>query len=466
MLATAVMAMGQTSFKNVMCTELILDAKGFKMSKSRGNVIHPMDMFNKYGADPFRWVFYQSNPWTVKNFSQELLVETLRNVCIPLWNAFSFFVTYANIDGWEPSEDYVLSSNNCLDQWILSEFQTLNDTVQRALDDYDVATASAAIEKFIGLLTNWYIRRSRRRFWKSENDLDKDFAYHTLYYILLEFSKIISPFTPFISDRIYMNLTRDGKQDSVHLEDYPPIRPELHLPELEKKMNLVLETVALGRSLRNDSKLKIRQPLNQLILITPNWQEIENLTSIIAEELNLKHITLQKGDSGLVRKALKPNFSFLGPKFGSRTQEAVSLIAKFEPEQVEDFLSRGKIEVMGLALTAEDLVLEEKVAEGWAFKRGEMVSALLDTRLNDELINEGYAREFINKVQNLRKDREYNITDRINIKYSCDDRLESALSSHRDLIAREVLASSLKRITNGEGDILKINDKSAIVKIN
>ena len=465
MLATAVLTRGETSFKNVICTELILDAKGQKMSKSKGNVIHPMAMFKKYGADPFRWVFFNSNPWVVKNFSEELLVDSLRKISIPLWNAYSFFVTYANIDGWEPTSNEAPRTVNSLDRWILSEFQTLIESVQNTLDSYDVAGAAHGVEKFIDLLTNWYIRRSRRRFWKSENDVDKDSAYQTLYYILLEFSRLLSPFLPFISEEIYLNLSGDSGKDSVHLKDFPVIHDEFRARELEERMDIIREAVTLGRSLRNDHKLKIRQPLNELKVIVPNWEAVEELSFIISDELNVKRVSFIESEGNLVKNAVKPNFRSLGPKFGPRMKEAADEINNLTDEQISAFLSTGSVLVLGMELTGEDLIVEETVEEGSAFRRGDALSVILDIRLNDELIDEGYAREFVNKVQKLRKDKGLKITDRIEIAYFCDEQLAGALTTHKDFISREVLAVKFERIDELKADTLKINDKKAVVSL-
>ena len=466
MLATAVLTHGVTSFKNVICTELILDAEGHKMSKSRGNVVHPMDMFKKFGADPFRWVFFNSHPWMVKSFSEDTIVESLRKLSIPLWNSYSFFVTYANIDDWKIPVELKLKSKNNLDRWILSEFQALLKNVEISLDGYNVAAAGTEIEKFIDLLTNWYIRRSRRRFWKSENDKDKNDAYETLFYILLEFSRLLAPFVPFLAEEIYLNLSKGELKDSVHLEDFPVIRSELRDIELEQKMNIIRETVTLGRSLRNDNKLKIRQPLSELKIISNNRKSVQELLPMVSEELNVKSISFIESEAGIVKKTVKPNFKTLGPKFGAQMKDAVKLISSLNEEQIDSFLAEGKITILDTEISSEDLVIEDEVSTGLAFRRGDSVAVLLDTRLTEELIDEGFAREFVNKVQNLRKEKDFNITDRIEAVYVCDDQVGKALNIFSDFISREILANKLERVSETNGVKLKINDKDIVVKLN
>ena len=466
MLAAAVLVKGESSYKNVICTELILDDKGQKMSKSKGNVIHPMEVMKKFGADPFRWVFFNSNPWTVKYFSEDVIVESLRKVIIPLWNAYSFFVTYANVDGWKPAQDTAPKSPNLLDRWIISEFQALLKIVTDHLDSYDVAPAGNAVEDFIDKLTNWYIRRSRRRFWKSENDSDKQQAYSTLYYILLRFSRLLAPFLPFLSEHLYRNLASalPDSKDSVHLEDFPVSQPELRDEALERLMSVTLEAVTLGRSLRNDYKIKIRQPLPELKIIGSS-EEVSETGDIIAEELNVKRITFADEEDGLIRLNLKPDFRKLGPRFGKRMKEAQQAIQSLSHDDIERFCRDKKITILGEELCEDDLLIEESAGEGLGFKRGSNVSVILDMNLTEKLIDEGYAREFVNKVQNLRKDTGLTVTDRIDISYLCDDRLALALQTQIDFIKREVLGINLERKDNLPATEVKINDRKAIIII-
>ena len=465
MLAVAVLVKGESSYKNVICTELILDAQGHKMSKSRGNVVHPMAVFEKFGADAFRWVFFRSNPWTVKSFSDELMVESLRRIMIPLWNAYSFFVTYANVDGWQPDEETVPGRNNRLDCWIISEFQRMNKKVTAELDVYNVAEAAASIEDFIDYLTNWYIRRSRRRFWKSENDDDKSEAYNALYYVLLNLSRILAPFLPFLAEEIYLNLVSGfaAANDSVHLDDFPQCREEYRDTELEKRMNLVREAVTVGRSLRNDAKLKIRQPLAEIKIISKNQAEVEEMADIIKDELNVKQVSFIDDDEGLITRTVKPNFKLLGPKFGPRMKDAKAAIEAISDEQIGQFLETGSIELLDETVTSAELIVEESAGEGVAFRRGAELSVALDVNLTEELIAEGYAREFVNKVQNLRKDSGLNITDRIELAFSADDSLTAALLRHEEFICREVLAVKFERVDKLDHPPLKINDKKAII---
>ena len=467
MLAAAVLVKGESSYKNVICTELILDDKGHKMSKSKGNVVHPMEVMNKYGADPFRWMFFSTNPWTVKNFADEILVDSLRKISIPLWNAYSFFSTYANVDGWNPSDKIEPGGDNLLDRWIVSEFQAVLETVINRLDHYDVAPAGTEIENFVDKLTNWYIRRSRRRFWKSENDRDKEQAYSTLYYLLVNFAKLLAPFIPFLSEYLYRSLTADTSlgKDSVHLDDYPATQRELRDRELERRMAVALEAVTLGRSLRNDYKTKIRQPLPELKVIYNRTKGVEAMSSIIADELNVKVVSFIESEEGLIHFQVKPNFRRLGPRFGKRMKEAQQAVSQLAPDKIKTFRDEGTIEILGEELGGEDLELVESAGEGFGFRRGNNVSVILNMNLTGELIDEGYAREFINKTQNLRKEKGFNVSDRIDLRFSADDRLARALTTHRDFICREVLAVAFNRGDSLNMSEVKINDRKAKIAI-
>ena len=467
MLAAAVLVKGETSYKNCICTELIMDESGHKMSKSKGNVVHPMAVLNKFGADSFRWVFFSANPWTVRNFTDDAMVESLRKLMIPLWNAYSFFSTYANVDGWTASDEMQPGSRNIYDRWIVSKFQSLLKLTINSLDNYDVAASANEVEKFIDNLTNWHIRRSRRRFWKSENDADKDDAYRTLYYILLEFSKLLSPFMPFLAERIYLNLTEglESGRDSVHLEDFPRLDESLIDSELEAEMDIVRTCVTLARSMREEHKIKIRQPLSKMIVVSPPLKVVVETGEIIAEELNIKEVAFFESEAGLVKRSAKPNFRTLGPKFGARMKEAKAEIESLDEHQITAFLEAGQIEILGETLTSEDLVVEESVGENMAFKRGDGLAVVLDLRLTDELIDEGYAREFVNKAQNLRKRKGLNVTDRIEVTFTADDRLASALKTYREYICKEILAVGFERANDTGGEKVKINDKTAVIDL-
>ncbi|MBU1937713.1 class I tRNA ligase family protein, partial [bacterium] len=287
-----------SSYKNCICTELILDVEGMKMSKSRGNVVDPMELFDKHGADPVRWAFYASNPWNTKRFNEDEIAEHIRSVILPLWNSYSFFVTYARIDGWQPSGDGTPPSDGLMDRWIVSEFQTLVSQITNALDDYDVATAAGAVTRFLDLLTNWYIRRSRRRFWKSESDEDKAAAYETLYNVLTGLTYLLAPFLPFLTERIYQNLVLGlggEAPDSVHLCAYPQVNNDLRDEKLERLMERAMKAASLGRALRQERNLKVRQPLAALRWVVPgeeiSSEELAPFLRILGEELNIKEIT-------------------------------------------------------------------------------------------------------------------------------------------------------------------------------
>ncbi|MBK6766301.1 MAG: class I tRNA ligase family protein [bacterium] len=328
-----------SSYKNVICTELVLDSKGLKMSKSLGNVVDPMTLFEKFGADPVRWIFFSTNPWLSKRFGEEEIREAVRSVILPLWNSYSFFVTYAVIDGWTPNDQKVERTE--LDRWILSEFNRLIEEVTTNLDQYDVGKAAQAILGFLDELTNWYIRRSRRRFWKSESDGDKHAAYTTLYDVLEGLVRLLAPFLPFISEHIYQNLVRGlnaNAPESVHLASYPVADERVRDRNLERQMARVQGAVSLARSLREERKLKVRQPLARMTWVVPDAgaeAELAPYLWLVADEINVKQIDIHSNDADLVTLSAKANFKVLGKKVGARMKEIAALIEELPADDIK-----------------------------------------------------------------------------------------------------------------------------------
>ncbi|MCB1059262.1 MAG: isoleucine--tRNA ligase [Calditrichaeota bacterium] len=445
-----------SSYKNVICTELVLDSKGQKMSKSLGNVVDPMALFEKFGADPVRWIFFATNPWLSKRFGEEEIREAVRSVILPLWNSYSFFVTYAVIDGWTPSEKKVERTE--LDDWILSEYNRLISEVTTNLDQYDVGKASQAILSFLDELTNWYIRRSRRRFWKSESDGDKHAAYATLYEVLEGLVRLLAPFLPFVTEHIYQNLVRGlnaNAADSVHLAKYPEADEKLRNRNLERQMARVQEAVSLARALREERKLKVRQPLAKMTWVVPEAgaeAELAPYVWLVLDEINVKEIEIRSDDAGLVTLSSKANFKVLGKKVGARMKEIAALIEQLSKEEIAALDSGNSITVGGVELSPEDVLIRREELEGYAVQSDGHMTIALDTHMSPELVAEGLAREVVHSIQSARKDAGFEITDRIAIELATEgEELKQAVRRFEEYICRETLCTELS-IAHGSGD--------------
>jgi isoleucyl-tRNA synthetase len=460
-----------SSYKNVICTELVLDHKGQKMSKSVGNVVDPVGLFDKFGADPVRWIFYASNPWNAKRFGEEEIADAVRAVILPLWNSYSFFVTYAIIDKWQPQKtpDAQLS---LLDRWIISEYHRMIEGVTTALDAYDVATAATAIARFLDLLTNWYIRRSRRRFWKSESDSDKAAAYATLYDVLTGLIHALAPFLPFLSEHIYQNLVLElnpSASESVHLAEYPVADPQKRDAALEEQMERVMEAVTLARALRQERNLKVRQPLSSMVWVVPNMSgeaDLAPFLQIIGDELNVKSVKLRHDDSDLVTRTAAANFKMLGKRVGSRMPEIAKAVAALTDDEIRKIEEGNGFNVSDIALTLDDIQIRRVERVGLALKSDGHMTVALDTELTPELEAEGMAREVVHHIQNLRKQTGLEITDRIEVQFSAESaQLREALRIHEDYVRRETLATSLelKDVLNGEA--LEANGREFVVAL-
>ncbi|NQT92374.1 MAG: isoleucine--tRNA ligase [Lentisphaerae bacterium] len=436
------------AFRNVVVNGLVLAEDGRKMSKRLKNYPDPTYMIETYGADALR--LYMLNSAVVRaedlRFSEEGVKHILRHLLIPLWNAYSFFVTYANIDGWSAVEESAIPSDNVLDRWIGSSLESLKAEVTEAMDRYDLQRAVRPFVHFIEDLTNWYIRRSRRRFWKSQDDEDKAQAYATLHAVLLGLARIAAPFTPFVSEAIYRNLRIDGMPESVHLCDFPLPNSENRDLELEKEMALVMSVVRICRLLRAEHSLKVRQPLAALHVVSRNEdvrEKIAALKDIVVDELNVKDLVFGDHESELVHFKAKPDFSRLGPRLGPAVKKAAGTIAALDQDSVESLLCGGTltIEVDGkpVSLTAEDLAVERAAREGLVVaSEGEIVVAL-ETGLTDGLLAEGLAREFVNKVQNMRKTAALEVTDRIRILFYAPGNVVQAIKAYEEYVRTETL---------------------------
>ena len=463
------------AFRNVVVNGLVLAEDGLKMSKRLKNYPDPLHIVHEYGADALR--LYMINSPVVKaeglRFSEDGVKHALRHLLIPLWNSYSFFVTYANIDGWTTEKMEGEASQNQLDRWIRSSLESLAADVTAAMDTYDLQRAVRPFVRFIEDLTNWYIRRSRRRFWKSQDDSDKQQAYQTLNYVLLQLSKIAAPFIPFISERIYQNLRTADMPESVHLCDFPAADGTNRDPELEQEMDAVMTIVRLVRLLRTDHNLKVRQPLAKLHVVSSNAALLSKLgeyTEIMEEELNVKELAFGSNESELADLKAKADFRRLGPRFGPRMKQLAGAIANIGHETLVSLAGGDSISVdlegESVELTNEDIVIERIPRTGLVVASEGQVVVALETELSPELIQEGLAREFVSKVQNMRKTADLEVTQRIRIAFRGDSELQQAVAANADYVSSEVLAIECQPDADlSSGEELDINDHMCVVQI-
>ncbi|MCJ7535330.1 MAG: isoleucine--tRNA ligase [Anaerolineales bacterium] len=460
----------KVSFRNVLSLGLILDADGLKMSKSRGTVVDPWDVINEHGADAFRWYLYTASPpGQERRFSVELVGEVIRSFTLTLWNVYSFFVTYALLDEWKPGESdaQIDESQNDLDRWLLSELNTLTRDVTNSLESYDVLGATRPIQNFVDTLSKWYLRRSRRRFWKSESDSDKDTAYATLYAALTTLSQLLAPSMPFLAEELYQNLVcsidREAPE-SVHLVDWPTYDEKLIDEKLNADMRLVMRFASLGHSARNQAAIKVRQPLAEASFSVGSMKEtqaLEEYAHILADELNVKKISVMSSAGEAVSYTLNPLPKQLGQKYKSGFPEVRKAILALEPEEAaQRLLSGDSVSVSvgddTLEILPDEVEVRAEARSGLVVASDGAYLAALQTELTPELVREGLAREFVRRVQDLRKQSDFDIADRIHMQVSASPDLEQAIKEHQDYILGETLTLEMKfgdpvgEVTTGE----------------
>jgi len=450
------------SFKNVICLGLILDGQGQKMSKSRGNAETPWSVIDKNGADAMRWYLYTASPpGQERRFSSDLVGEVLRNFTLTLWNTYSFFVTYANLDQWTPEPDEAIEYS-LLDKWVRSTLHALIRDVTAALENYDVLGATRPIQEFVEQLSNWYLRRSRRRFWKSESDADKRAAYATLYECLVALSKLLAPTMPFIADELYLNLVGSVDKDaleSVHLAAWAEYDPSLIDENLNNEMNLVMRLTSLGHAARNKANRKVRQPLSEVAFSVRNQEEaqvVNRYSDLLIEELNVKKVRLLNATGEAVNYTLNPLPKQLGQKYGNLFPEIRKAVLDMEAESMALKLLAGEsipLEIAGktLEILPEEVEVRLQAKEGYSVASEGAYLAALVTELTPELISEGLAREFVRRVQDLRKAADLDIADRIKLYYTATPVLQLAVDDYRDYIMTETLALELINEQPAEG---------------
>lgn len=439
------------AFKNVIVNGILLAADGEKLSKRKKNYPDPNVLFETKGVDSTRMFLYTSTAPLAEDvrFSEKHVDEIVKKFTLTLWNSYSFFVTYASIDGWTPKNiKKAFTPKHKLDQWMLSELHQLIEEVTEAMNDYNLTKATRPMVDFVDNLSNWYVRRSRRRFWKSENDTDKFEAYQTLYTVLVELSKLLAPFMPYLADAIYKNLT--GKE-SVHLEDWPKAKKSYIQSELNQENQLVRQVVTLGHAVRDKANIKVRQPLAEVQVGLPANIEpsiVMAQKDVICEELNVKKFTLLQDTQEFVQRIVTPNAKILGPRYGKDVQQIIQKAKTGEFEINND----GTVKIGDFILSPEEVEIGFKGKEGFDVASSNGISVILDTKITQELKQEGIAREIIRSLQDLRKEANYKVDDRIYIFVQAEGPVGEAVTAFADYVCRETLAIELQDKGSFESD--------------
>ncbi|MFL5861628.1 MAG: DUF5915 domain-containing protein, partial [Solirubrobacteraceae bacterium] len=457
LLAVSTLLFDTSSYRNVVCLGLILDEEGRKMSKSLGNTVAPWEVIDRYGADALRWYFFTSKqPWDGYRFSLETIGEAVRQFMLQLWNTYGFYVLYANANGVAPDRDLSAATGD-LDRWALSRLQETIEVVRDRLDNFDATAAGRAIQLFVDELSNWYVRRSRRRFWDGDSA-----AFATLGYCLVSVAQLLAPFCPFLSDEIYDNL--DGAEPSVHLCDFPV--PGARDPALEEAMDVARQTVKLGLAARAQAKLKVRQPLRAAVIVATGRERraIERLEDIVRDELNVHELRFVSEADELGQIEIKPNYRTLGPRFGKNMPMVAAAVAGLDPGHVATTMREGRtvaITIGGDAheLAAADLLVTMKPLEGYQVEREGSHAVALEIELDEPLRVEGRARDIVRAVQNARQRAGLEVSDRILLTLDGDAELLAAAQTHRGYIAAETLATRVSYESLDGAEAVVVDDR-------
>jgi isoleucyl-tRNA synthetase len=507
MLTISTLFKGVSSYKSCLVNDMVLDKKGQKMSKTKGNSVDPIELMHQYGADAIRWYLLEvSPPWVPTRFDVDGVREIISKFIGTLKNVYAFYATYANIDGFDASTypaDWARDAE--IDRWIISRLQSLIQDVREYTEIYEFTRSVRAIQDFvIDELSNWYVRRSRRRFWSFELTEDKIQAYRTLYMVLLETAKLIAPFVPYLAEELFQNLKGNsedkpslGKLDStrpvsskatgleksalqslqspqsvesVHLEDYPVSQTEHIDTELQRDMQAVIDVVSLGRTARGESNMKIRQPLSVMYVPAKLRDSLDKMLDLVKEEVNIHEIKYVETDSDFVLYELKPDFKVMGPKYGKQMKAIAAYLQNVDATQaLRDFAAKGSFEFelngQQVSLLQEDLQVQILPREGYVFASMKDIFIAMDITLNEELILEGYARELINKIQFSRKEQGFEIMDHIDISYFGDAEIDKAIAQYKDYIMSETLAESLVRLDDADLPQIDLNGKEVGMKV-
>ncbi len=464
--ALGTMLFDKPAYKNVVSNGLVLDENGEKMSKSKGNAVEPFEMLQTYGADTVRWyMMSNSSPWENLKFSEEGLKETQRKFFNTIVNTYSFFAMYANIDGFTYSGSQLPKTERTeMDRWIISRLNSMVKQVDEHLDEYEPTRTARDIEQFVEELSNWYVRRSRRRFWKEGKSINKTAAYQTLYECLVSLAKIISPIAPFMGEWLFSKLNQVTAKDemSVHLSFYPTVEETAIDKQLELRMDVARTVSTVVLRMRNQIDINVRQPLSRIIIPMDeeNRAIVEAVKDIILDEVNVKDIQFVDDDSGIVDKSAKPNFPKLGKRLGSKMKAVAAKVRDMTNEEINDFETKGSVTLSidddtDVLISSDELEIQRTGLEGWSVETQDGITVALDTEITDELLREGITREFMNRVQNMRKEADYDVTDRIKIGYNGSEILETAIKERLETIKTETLAESIQSETLDEPDFIK-----------
>ena len=459
--AISAMCFDSVAYKNVVSNGLVLDKSGQKMSKRIGNVIDPFETLETFGPDATRWyMLTNAQPWDNLRFNLEGITEVQRKFFGTLYNTYGFFALYANLDLFQYKEDEIpLSERPEIDRWILSKLNSLIKEVDFSLDSYEPTKAGRAIQHFvIDQLSNWYVRLCRRRFWKGEYTKDKLSAYQTLYTCLEVIARLSSPIAPFFSDRLFRDLnivTNKQNVASVHLSDFPKYDPKIIDIDLEERMEIAQRVCSLVLGLRKKEKIKVRQPLQKIMVPAINEKfkkQLKSVEKLILSELNVKELEVLSSDSNVIKKKVKPNFKSIGPKYGKQMKAISAMINKWGDDEISNLEYSqkwvGVVNDQEVELLFSDFEIQTADVTGFLVATENEITVALDVQITDELINEGIARDFVNRIQNLRKEYGFNVTDRINIRIISNDKINRAINNNLNYICSETLAESLDIVSS------------------
>ena len=452
LLAISTLIFNKAPYKNVIVLGHVQDENGQKMSKSKGNAVDPFDALEKYGADAIRWYFYiNSAPWLPNRFHGKAVMEGQRKFMGTLWNTYAFFVLYANIDDFDATK-YTLEYDKLpvMDKWLLSKLNSVVKEVDDNLANYRIPEAARALQEFVDDMSNWYVRRSRERFWAKGMEQDKINAYMTLYTALVTICKAAAPMIPFMTEDIYQNLVRNIDKtapESIHLCDFPAVNEEMIDADLEEKMDEVLKIVVMGRAARNAANIKNRQPIGRMFVKAPSALP-EFFQEIIEDELNVKAVEFTDDVRAFTSYTFKPQLKTVGPKYGKQLGNIKKALAEVDGNTAMDTLNETGLltfsfDGVKVGLTKDDLLIDMAQTEGFVSEGDNTITVVLDTNLTPELVEEGFVREIISKIQTMRKEADFEVTDHINVYQDNSDKIAEILKAHCDEIKDEVLAEHI-----------------------
>ena len=448
-----------------------MDETGAKMSKSKGNIVEPWSVLDSRGADALRWYMYTATtPGNPRRFSENLVGDSVRRFLLPLWNTYSFFVTYANLDEFDPNENDApkISERPLLDKWLISSLNSLISNTTDHLENYRITEGAREIESFVDQLSTWYVRRSRRRFWKSEDDIDKKSAYYTLHECLITLSKLLAPFTPFIAEKMYLNLSKE-ENASVHLDDWP-ISINDHIdPKIENDVKLAMQLSSLGRAARSKAKIKVRQPLSKAYALVRSKDDIESLPRIedqLKDELNVKSVQNSENPNLFINSHIRPNLSILGPKLGKELQGFISILSSLEETErstiANKILSGSPVTINDEQYSSDELIVQQEDKEGYVSAQEGNILVVIETTISDDLALEGFARDLVRQIQEMRRKADLDIEDRILLSISGEKQVEKVIANHSQYIEQETLARIIEDDNEYSPDLSETVDINGI----